>query len=276
MSRRNTPGYVKISKQYRMFRQNLYGIWESYNLVDFYSKILREDINRDKKPLLISRHLKANKTKTYDKNNTLNLLDRFHQQETPKRVLVESVSLFENFIGDLVSIVYNDYPVKLLGKDIQNDSPEHRKKILEVVVKSNDRDEILEKIIEEKVRSLFYKKLSDIFIKDKSKLDFGDFFSKNEKAIFLLEEIMARRNIIVHNGGKVDRKYLREVKKPEFNLNQSVQILPEYLQTSIVLLESLGAVVSFLILRNVYKRDADSMSKKMQQSYTFFERKYSS
>ncbi len=274
MTNNKTPSYIKISTQYRKFRKNIYSIWESYNLVDFYSKIIREEIGNNKKALLIASHLKTSGTKTYDKNNTLNLLDRFHQQETPRRALIESIGLFEDFIGLLITLVYKDYPRKLLGKDEQEDSSIYHEKILKTVIQSNNKDEILTKIIEDRVRSLFYENPSDFFLKNKTKLEFGDFFKKKLKAINQYIELTARRNIIVHNGGKIDRKYLREVENSEFTLNENAEISADYLRNSIILLEGLGAATSVQVLNNIYKQDFADLSKKLQQSFVFFERSF--
>lgn len=118
---------------------------------------------------------------------------------------------------------------------------------------------MLERVIEEKVRSLFYGAPSDFFVKDKAKLGFGDHFSKHfAGAIAQYAEITARRNVLIHNDGRVDRKYLREVPGIALTLGQKVDVDAEYLRSTLTTLRGLCAHAGVLVCERAYDNKVPS------------------
>jgi hypothetical protein len=116
---------------------------------------------------------------------------------------------------------------------------------------------------------IFYGNPLDFFQKDKARLEFKDFFKSNyQPQLEQYTEIVARRNIIVHNGGKVDRKYLREVNGATAKLGSVVYLSSDYLRESIVIMEGLGAVATKLILERIY---GHKPSAQIQQSCSQFD-----
>jgi hypothetical protein len=81
-----------------------------------------------------------------------------------------------------------------------------------------------------------------ILFKDKPKLGLG--YLESDAA--QISEVFKRRNLIVHNGGKVSRRYLDEVEE-EFHatakLGERIEVDPEYLQKAIDVFEK-----SFILL----------------------------
>jgi hypothetical protein len=208
-------------------------------------------------------------TRTYNKSNTYGAIAHLLSKANPRRTLVDAVSTFENFTGELVGMVYVDYPAKLLGSE-QEDKQSNLQdvKLLRMIIESEDKDELMSRIAEEKIRNIFYGNPLDFYLKDKAKLEFGDYFRVNYKAeIEQLQEILSRRNIIIHNGGRIDRKYLREVRNTEFKLNKMVSITPEYLRESVELLERLAGAAAALVLKNIYKQNAKSILGKSWDSF---------
>ena len=67
------------------------------------------------------------------------------------------------------------------------------------------------------------------------------------------KEVCARRNVLTHSGGRVDRKYLREASPSAFRLGQKVDLSHDYLRSSLLLLEDLACAAAFLICQNIYK-----------------------
>jgi hypothetical protein len=108
------------------------------------------------------------------------------------------------------------------------------------------------------VRSIFYGNPTEFFTKDKKvRLELGSYFTdRHSRNLTHFAEIIARRNILAHNGGRVDSKYLREVKDAEFTFGQKVSVDKEYLRHSIIVLRGLAAIASLKIIQNVYKRTA--------------------
>lgn len=128
------------------------------------------------------------------------------------------------------------------------------KKLINIIIDSDDRQEIISRIIEERVRSLFYGNPVDFFEKDKAKLGFGTYFKDNYKDLLKeYTEITARRNIIVHNSGRVDRKYLREVKSTSYKIGNKIIIEKEYLKRALCILEGLAAAATSEVIKKIYK-----------------------
>jgi hypothetical protein len=171
------------------------------------------------------------------------------------RVLLESIGSFEDVIGKIVEIVYLDHPVKLIGSRETSDS--ENCKLSQIVISSSDRDEIIKRMIEEKIRSIFYGNPVNIFVKDTAKLELGAAFSSKHSAIIReYGEITARRNIIVHNSGRVDRKYLRETSGSPYCLGNKALVNDSYLRRVLSVLEGIAAVTADTVVKNIYNGTA--------------------
>ncbi len=257
MANKPIPTPVKIQLTFREYRKELRDIWESYNLVDFYMSEIHTLVKSENIGLLPLTYLTTSGSKTYSKQDTFGAISHLRRKANPRRSLVDAVAAFENYVSHLVLLVYRDYPGKLLTqeKDQTPEQSEQSTKLLKLIVDSSDRNEMLEKIIEEKIRGIFYGKPTDFFLKDKAKLEFASYFKDNYAAqLAAYSELTARRNLLAHNGGKVDRKYLREVKGSPFKVGQQIPLSTEYIRTSIALLEGLSAAAASLVLQNIYKQ----------------------
>jgi hypothetical protein len=163
---------------------------------------------------------------------------------------------------------FRDHPGRLTsGTDVEQSGREL--KLLDVIVNSSSRAEMLEKLIEERVRSIFYGAPSDFFLKDKAKLKFGDYFSSNcPNAVAKFVEICARRNVLIHNDGKVDRKYLREARNSNVNLHETISVDLQYLRDALLTLRGLCATAGILVCERVYSNPVPS--GRMLQRYNTF------
>lgn len=251
-----TPTTVfRIHTRFKAFNKEMNEIWESYNLIHFYLGYLHDLIKRGKVPPLSFERLTSHKpdVRTLAISTSLGALSRFDQKTNSRRALLESVASFEHFLNHLVTIVYIDFPEKLIASD-KNESSEREEKLINIVVNSTDKAEMIEKIVEEKTRSIFYGKPTDFFAKDKARLNFGKYFESNHtEALKTYAEITARRNIVAHNDGMVDRKYLREVDSASYSLGQKPPISADYLKESLYILKGLSSCAAALVMRNVYK-----------------------
>lgn len=261
------PTNQKIEQKYIKFRSKINLAWRAYNyqfiaLNEFRLNakksngkifVIENLVEPDKSMELTKRHLDAYA-------NHLILIDN------PRKTLYNIVSLTEFYLQDLIYFVYIDQPFKMVYID-QEESPDQQLKLLHTIAISEDRDEILDKIAEEKIRSIFYGNPVDFFIKDKAKIGIDKTFGRTySKAIQQYSELIARRNIITHNDGKVDRKYLREVKNSSFKIGDKPTIDKEYIRDSIKLLRNISAKVTSQVIdvnynKNVYskwlKKDID-------------------
>ena len=263
------PTFVKIQNRFRYFRQHSRDLWQSYMLVATYMPIVHVEVREDRLSPLAVNPLRGARAKSLGKIGTFGAISHLLDKVNPRRVISDSLAISEDFYTDLVLLVYKDYPQKLRGA-ISDGSPDQEARVLELVLRSTTRAEILAHLTEERVRGLFYGNPVDFFKKDRAKLEFGTYFKDSctgELAQFA--ELVARRNIIVHNGGRIDRKYLREVAISPFALDQVAPLPPEYLQSSLALVEGLAAAAATKVLENVYKT---SPQGKVQTAFLAFER----
>lgn len=232
-------------------------IWESYSLVEFYMLKVHEKLKmREIEPLSLT-PLTSSHHKTYSSNNTFGAIDHLRRKANSRRALVDAVGAFEHYMSYLVYLVYRDYPERMQTKG-GTQSSDQEVKLIDLIIDSADKAEILERISEERIRAIFYGKPLDFFLKDRARLEFRDYYTTTESLpskLKLYEEVAARRNLIVHNGGKVDRKYLREVEGSTIRLGEQAPLTPEYLRTSIALLLGLASTVGVRIMLRIYNEN---------------------
>jgi hypothetical protein len=99
-------------------------------------------------------------------------------------------------------------------------------------------DEAKGVLLEHKVESLMREPLEEWlkFFRDKPKLGMG--YLANE--VGRMSEIFKRRNLVVHNGGRANRRYFKEVEealRPGIELGVVIEVSADYLNASIDLLE---------------------------------------
>ncbi|CAG9238667.1 hypothetical protein BGLA2_860019 [Burkholderia gladioli] len=159
-------------------------------------------------------------------------------------------------MSDLISSVYLDYPKKLLsdqGGDNDSETKASYQKLIRLILDGKDKEDIIDRLVEEKVRGIFYGNPVDVFLKDKAKMEFGTFFKdlySSEVEIF--KKIIAARNLIAHNNGRIDRKYQREA-DPAAVLGRVLVIDRDLLKNSIYILSLLAAHAIRLVIEKVYK-----------------------
>ncbi len=199
------PTYVKINLRFKTYEKYIFDAWETYNLILHYMELTHIEIKNDNWGGLPIPAVWNDQVKTIKKNNTYGAISHLVKKSNPRRSLSDLVSIFEVYLSDLTTLVYEDFPGKQIGKDSSKNEDGYHK-ILKHVIDSEDKNEIINRVVEEKVRGIFYGRPSNYF--NNEKLEFGNYFSDNfKKELEIYEEITARRNIVVHNDGRVDRKY---------------------------------------------------------------------
>lgn len=242
---------TKIHRRFKGYNKDLRDIWESYCLVDYYMGTVHDLVKAGNIPPLPMQRLNG-RSISLDQKNTFGGISHLTRKANPRRTLIAAVSLFEHYLGFLTKTVFQDFPGKLTNAGPT--AEKEQENLLKLIVTCSDRAEIIERIVEEKVRGIFYGKPSDFFLKDKAKLEFGDIFkSQLASEVEKYEEVTARRNAIIHNDGCIDRKYLREVKNSTLTLGQVVPLEPTYLRESIKLLQTLSAKATEAVVVYVYR-----------------------
>ena len=126
---------------------------------------------------------------------------------------------FEEFFSEVLKIIYDLYPQKYLDNkmisyiEIQNSAP------------NNVRRTILDREIEMLMRDS-YSKWFDILFEHKIDL------SACETELKQLKELYARRNIIVHNGGIVNKAYLNQSGSNYYKIGDPVTVDEKYLKAA--------------------------------------------
>lgn len=265
-----------ISRRFKTYSSDMKDVWESYNFINKYLSHIHSLVKDDTIPPFSVVPLASTDgvENRLDKNKTFGYIDHILKKVNPERSLITAVALTEDFLQDLVKTVYTAYPEKLSGGE-SKDSPERVDKVIDVILKSEDKGEILERLIEEKVRGIFYGNPVDFFLKDKKlKLQFGSLFKDNHtRNIEIYSEIIARRNIHAHNGGRVDRKYLRETGDNSVSIGNKIKITEEYLQESIQILRGLAAVAAYSVSERVFS--APPPRGRLFHVYRDFEKRFS-
>lgn len=233
---------TNIHNEYKKYRGQMNNIWEEYT---FLEEMIRHSPKREYQVL----SLYNNSIKTKRSKDAGGMQNRFLDGNNSKAHFLDTVELFEYYVATLVKKVYIDYPDRLRGI---NDS-----KALDAILNNTYKGDMINCLVEEKVRSIFYGNIKDIFIKDKCGIGINQNFAvdyKNE--LDLLTEIVGRRNIIIHNSGRVDSKYLKENRSSKLIKGQKVQISEKYLRGTIGLLEGLAAKLTVSILSRTYLCEA--------------------
>ncbi|EEW09201.1 hypothetical protein [Vibrio mimicus] len=260
----------KIATRFKNYQKEMRDIWESFCIIEFYMPKVQECIKDDILPPLDVDLLFDTTTKTNSKDDTYGALHSLSVKSNYRRTLLESVLTFEDYMSDLIETVYLDYPNKLSAKNDDDNSTSGYHKLLKVILDSDNKDEIIDKVVEEKIRSVFYGNPLDVFEKDKAKLEFGTYFKDNcKEELILFKSIVALRNIVAHNNGRVDRKYIREADK-NATLGQVVKIERQFLKDAIYNLSLLSTYATSLTLENVYKVETQG---KLARQKNLFDRR---
>jgi hypothetical protein len=245
---------ILIAHRFRHFNSEIKANWETYCVTHFYIPRLHLLLKRDLvEPLTLKSLTSESASRTLQKATTFGTLSRVNSKSIPRQVFIDSIISFEDFFTDLMYRVYSDIPTKLLSKDSIEVAAKELK-LIDIIVKSDTKEEMIDAIIEEKTRAIFYGNPVDLFTKDKAKLDFGDYFTANRSdMIDEFRELIGRRNIIIHNRGVVDRKYLRENPKTTLVLGKTAPLTEPYNKRSLCVLRGLAACAAKLVIENVYK-----------------------
>lgn len=242
----------KLHVRYKRFQKEQRDIWESFSIIEFYAPKIRDAIKNDVFPSLTIDRIWNDSDRTLSKNNTYGALTSLERRGNLRSTLLEVVLVFEDYMSDLIELVYLDIPNKLMSMQDDSNSSGYQK-LLRLMLSSSDKDEMVDRLVEEKIRGVFYGNPLDVFEKDKAKLEFGSFFKDNySNELNEFRKIVAARNVVAHNNGKIDRKYQREVDSSA-KLGKKIEIDREFIKNSIHVLSLLAAQSTRLIVENIYK-----------------------
>lgn len=210
--------------------------------------------------------LKENKyidnIETFDVKKGAN--EYFQYAEMPvihsNNVLIMLIVRFEEFISKFVEQLYALFPNKYLNSQA----------ITFEEIENIGIDEIKSNIIQRETEALMHKSYVEWFkLFESHKMNFE--YCKKEMSD--LQEIYARRNILVHNSGKVNRIYLKNVPDSKYHIGDSLFVDRDYLQNAfntikkiiyLIIIESrkFFPTKSSAILNEAFNQAFDEMLKK--------------
>jgi hypothetical protein len=263
-------GLSEVIKRFKSYTSEIHECYEDYLFQAFYLPHLHHQLKKDTVPVMGFETVYSNSQSVFKKGYLYGVISRQLDKGIGERALVGAVALTEDLLQDIIFRVYRDIPNKLMT-DVE--MPDQQAKMVRIIIDSVDIDEVVSRIAEEKIRGIFYGNPIDFFSKDKAKIGLGTVFKEHYgAALTQYTEIIARRNILTHNGGCVDRKYIREVQGTTLRLGQKVGVSKSYLKSSIRLLHGLSVVVLDQVVKNIY--GASDLKERYKAYVRTFDKEY--
>lgn len=166
-----------------------------------------------------------------------------------KLAFVSLISHFEVYFKNVLKIIF-----KLNYREFYS-SDKKQISYKELLTFSNDKS-LFENLIEKEVYSYAYKSIRNQIEELNKKYNIE--FSKNgltNKEIYIdkVQEIYSTRNIILHNNGVVNDKYLEINNNSKFQKGEKRLILPEYFNESSSVLQEYAKVIFDVVSSRILK-----------------------
>ncbi|MDD7914061.1 hypothetical protein [Polaribacter ponticola] len=159
----------------------------------------------------------------------LKKIDQYPKTITPM-ILVYLTSTFEIFLKSIIRILlkFNPEPIKNNDKKIP----------LQTILASSDLDELLDLILEQITHDLGYKNISEQISYLNTKININLSFKKlkgliaNRRFINIeeIQEIFLIRNLVLHNGGIVNKQYLNLTNRQEYKEGEKIEVTKDDIQ----------------------------------------------
>jgi hypothetical protein len=166
------------------------------------------------------------------------IYNQFIHRSLYENFIVMSVSIFEVFLFDVLKFILIRYPLKL-GITIKG--TESNKKVdLDIILKSKNQDDIISKIIVQRLNQVSY--LAPLDYLQYFKIVTGIVIPKDVFNDYT--EIKATRDLLIHNSGIVNKIYLQKVgKQKRGKESESIPIDSEYYDHCVATLKELAIYI---------------------------------
>jgi len=267
---------VDITRLYGNYRKRLINNYRDFKVIHCAVKYLNDNYAMNSNLSIKVENFFDGGMKEFAKSDAHGMVKRVLQIGNPGRSLIDAVALTEHCLQVMVSKMYVTFPERYFNTNQNNSGSLNQQiKLVRLIIESPNRKSMIDEMVEEKVRGIFYGNPTHFFMKDKTKIGLGDHFSSQfNNAISMYQEVIARRNVYAHNGGRVDRKYLREVKNPQFKLNEKIQIDEKYLKEASIILLGLVATTTKVVILNVLHGEKEKLNKFIESAANYFEKHY--
>jgi len=133
-----------------------------------------------------------------NRGKILRLLGEAIDRDLTTQAIVASVALTENYLADMLRLIFRGYPKKLTTEDKTVE--------LNLVLAAENLDDVLSAVIERQIHSVFYDRPENYFRYLGAVLS----VSIGAELKDMYAEVKATRDILVHNDGVANATYLRK------------------------------------------------------------------
>lgn len=166
------------------------------------------------------------------------IFDRYVGRSLHETFLVSAVSQFENFLVDVLSLVFHEYPKSITRK--VPDVPACNTIPVDVILDASSREEAIDEMIERHLTSVMYGKPEGYlrYISELCGIDVTDDVFQD------YIEIKATRDLLVHNDSEVNHMYLSKAgKKARGKLGDPVHVDSDYFSRCVGILTRISGIV---------------------------------
>lgn len=158
--------------------------------------------------------------------------------------LSQLVTIFEGYIFDVAHEIFVNRPETLRSS---------RELTADVVLNLNNKEEIIQHLADREIEDLQYKSITDVikYFDKKFKITLGAERVPDGK----VAEIVATRNIHVHNKGIVNQRYLQFAPSNEFRAGDYRHVNRKYLIASFSLLRRVAKYMDVKVQRKYFARN---------------------
>jgi hypothetical protein len=221
------------------------------------SLVQKRKISRNKFDIFLSKKTKKGKNNSFsvklEDSQQFELLDKELRNSylairtVPRSLLISLVSFFDNYLRELLKIVFqkNQYLLKNTEKKIS------ASEILEI----EDFNEAKNYLVNREIEALLYEgrfRCLD-WLEEKLKIKFD--FDQSLKIKFI--EISERRNLFVHSDGIITKQYLNACKKSNIEVDKKLKVghqltvTPEYFNMACLVVYSIGVEFGQVLWRKI-------------------------
>ena len=194
---------------------------------------LRSSKSKAKKPYPVPKRKGMVTSKRRDEDIGL-IFSAQHQRGIFETNIVSMVSRVEAFIQDCIAIVANAYPKKLSILADKNGIP------LDLFLEHESRDDVIRRFVSLKCEGLMFSKPAEYLDKAAKVLS----IELDEETVQNFLEIKTSRDIIIHNGGLINKIYVEKVgDKRRGEAGEELVIDDAYFKHVIVTLKALSGSI---------------------------------
>lgn len=223
--------------------------------VDFIENNVEEiEIEAGKKTLTV----KYEESRIFDTLSRNSEISTLASKIIPESLFVSLISQYDAFLNRLLESLFDIRPEYLNSSE--------RNLSYSQLVEFKNIDKAREYIIEKEIETILRKSHTDHFeyIENKIKIP----LRKNLPVWKTFIEITERRNILVHNDGRVSNQYLkncREIKcdLKDVKINDRLSVTPEYFNNAYACLYEIAVKLTHTIWRKLLKENLEDADRKL-------------